>query len=107
MIYTGIKANQILKQNLENKECHVCSGYFLEGDVWIAFDNSTKDCWVEEFATKEMAICWVEDFFQITEVKNFDVFRISDDLLFIPNEGHLQYLSKDDIYSSKFHPLTA
>lgn len=105
MIYTGEKANQILKQNLENKENHICSGYFLEGDIWIAFDNHTEDCWVEEFDTKEMAVCWVEDFFEMSEIETFSFIKISDDLLFIPNEGHLQYFSKDGIYKSIFHPI--
>lgn len=106
MIYTGEKASQILKKNLENRESHICSGYFLEGDIWIVFDNYTKNCWVEEFITEEMAICWIEDLFEISEKENFNVQKIANNLLFIPNKGHLQYFSKDNIYSSKFHPLS-
>lgn len=107
MIYTGEKASQILRQNLENRESHICSGYFLEGNVWIAFDNSTEDCWVEEFKTEEMAICWIEDFFEMSQIEDFNLHKIGNDLLYIANEGHLQYFSKDNIYSSKFHPLFA
>lgn len=107
MIYTGEKASQILRQNLENRESHICSGYFFEGNAWIAFDNYTEDCWVEEFKTEEMAICWIEDFFEMSEIEDFNVLKIGNDLLYIPNEGHLQYFSNDNIYSSKFHPLSA
>lgn len=107
MIFTGEKARQILKENIENRANYICSGYFLEGDIWIAFDNYTEDCWVEEFTTEELAICWIEDFFEISEKENFNVRKIGNDLLYIPNEGHLQYFSKDNIYSSKFYPLSA
>lgn len=31
-------------------------GYFQdEGGKWVAWDNSTCDCWVEEFDTEEQA----------------------------------------------------
>ncbi len=107
MIYAGEAARLILKQNLENKKNHICRGYFLEENIWIAFDNHSEDCWVEEFETEEMAICWIEDFFEMSEIDAFKVLKISNDFLFIPNEGHLQYFSKDNIYSSKFYPLSA
>lgn len=32
--------------------------YFTEGSKFIAVDNTTCDCWVEEFDTPEEAIKW-------------------------------------------------
>ncbi|MBD3749581.1 MAG: hypothetical protein IE931_08800 [Sphingobacteriales bacterium] len=107
MTFTGEKAIQILKQNLENTNNHICNGFFFEKNVWIAFDNYSKDCWVEEFHTKEMAICWIERFFEISEKKDFFCLKISDDLIFIPGEGYLNYfLNDDDICSAKFYPIS-
>lgn len=107
MIYTGEKASQILKLNLENREGPISKGYFFEGNVWIAYDNYTEDCWVEEFKTEEMAICWLEDFFEISEIEDFNVIKIGNDLLYIPNKGHLQFFSNGNIYSSKFYSFSA
>lgn len=33
--------------------------FCLDKDVWVAADNSTNDCWVEEFKTKQEAIDWL------------------------------------------------
>lgn len=33
-------------------------GFFQDGGKYVAFDNSSKDCWVEEFYTKESAVGW-------------------------------------------------
>lgn len=33
-------------------ELGLCCGYYRQGDKWIAFDNSTGDCWVEEIDTE-------------------------------------------------------
>ena len=29
------------------------TGYHLENDTWVVWDNTTGDCWVEEFNTEE------------------------------------------------------
>lgn len=107
MIYIGKTANNILQKNLKNRKNNKCCGCFLNKNIWIAFDNSTENCWVEEFKTEEMAICWLENFFEISEIEEFEVLRINDRLLFIPNNGYLQVNSQNDIIISKFHPLSA
>lgn len=33
--------------------------YFKEGNVFIGVDNSTGDCWVEEFDSLEKCINWL------------------------------------------------
>ena len=35
--------------------------YCEDNGVWVACDNSTDDCWVEEFKTEAGAIGWLED----------------------------------------------
>lgn len=35
---------------------HKSSGYYKEGKVWIAFDNTTEDCWIEEFESRKDAV---------------------------------------------------
>lgn len=34
-------------------------GLYYEKDRWIAYDNSTGDCWVEEFTDIREAYLWV------------------------------------------------
>ena len=31
------------------------AGFWREGDKWIAYDNTSGDCWVEEFKTRREA----------------------------------------------------
>lgn len=32
------------------------SGYYKDGDKWIAFDNTDLCCWVEEFESRKDAV---------------------------------------------------
>ena len=70
MLYTGEQAHQIVGEILESittdkngnssYPAHEGDqGYYKEGDKWVAFDNSTCDCWVEEFNTRKEAIDWI------------------------------------------------
>lgn len=34
---------------------------------WVAFDNSTGDCWVEEFATLRECLDWVKGKAEVTQ----------------------------------------
>jgi len=35
-------------------------GYYKNADgIWTAWDNSTGDCWVEDFKTKKEAVEWL------------------------------------------------
>ncbi len=59
-IYTGEEARIVCDLILRNEDYstpiegyEVCSvGFWREGDKWIAYDNTTGDCWVEEFKTR-------------------------------------------------------
>ena len=68
-IYTEEVAKAILFYLLANHQGgkypapHVCGIYFEE-NIWIAFDNSSGDCWVEEFEEMSEAYEWIaEDIF--------------------------------------------
>lgn len=47
--------NEIL--NSDNyQECHLgAQGYWKEHDKYVAFDNTTGDCWMEEFTIEREA----------------------------------------------------
>ena len=80
-ILKGKRADKTLREILDRQEGDIyphlvgACGYFKEFNpctqktVWIAFDNTTADCWVEEFATQEQALAWIND--SIDEIKNF------------------------------------
>lgn len=36
--------------------------------VYVAFDNRTNDCWVEDFDTPELAVSWLNDEFEVDEI---------------------------------------
>ncbi len=38
----------------------ICT-YYKSKDKYIAMDNRTNDCWVEEFKTKKQAKAWLND----------------------------------------------
>lgn len=76
IIYTGMQAklicNRILdegyneetgKYDLPVLEYHNtldATGYWKEEGVWVAFDNKTGDCWVEEFRSEAKARRWCD-----------------------------------------------
>jgi hypothetical protein len=106
MIYYGKIASEILKENLNNRHFNKCKGYFLVKKMWIAFDT-TGDCWVEEFKTEVMAICWLEHFYEISEIEEFEVLKIQRDLFFIPKNGFLRIKFQSNTVTSKLHQLSA
>lgn len=105
MIYLGKTANTILQKNLKNRNYNRCRGYFLDRKVWIAFDNTNGNCWVEEFASEGMAICWLEHFYEISEIDEFEVLKLNKDLFFIPKNGFLNIQFQKDLVTSKFYPF--
>lgn len=64
IILTGTEAKEKLKALLETEEYGAygigkkdqVAGYYQEGEVYAAFDNTTNNCWTEEFSTEENAI---------------------------------------------------
>ena len=71
MMYINNKTEQVLEEILDNMDddghypVHKGdSGYFQTkgkvGDIFVAFNNITCDCWVEEFETEQEAIDCIE-----------------------------------------------
>ena len=104
---TRMGGSETLKENLENRNFNKCKGYFLDGKICVAFDNTNCNCWVEEFETEEMAICWLENFYEISEIKEFEVLKIQKDLFFVPAKGFLKIQFQINSIISKFHRLFA
>ena len=67
MIYEGKEALELVGQILESLNekgrypLHSGDmGYYKNADgIWTAWDNSTGDCWVEDFKTQKEAIEWL------------------------------------------------
>lgn len=67
MIYEGKEAQELVGQILEslNKKGRYPlhsgdMGYYKNANgIWTAWDNSTADCWVEDFKTRKEAIEWL------------------------------------------------
>ena len=38
------------------------SGYYQDGDHWVAFDNTDNECWVEEFDSENESIEWINKY---------------------------------------------
>ena len=71
MKYKGTEADNICKEILAsyNEKAEVLypahlgdTGYFKDekNGHWVAFDNETGDCWVEEFDTSRKASMWCD-----------------------------------------------
>ncbi|MFC4231805.1 hypothetical protein ACFOW1_07880 [Parasediminibacterium paludis] len=106
MIYYGKIANEILNENLGNRKFNTCKGYFLDKKVWIAFDNTTGNCWVEEFKTEELAICWLENFYEMSEIEDFIILKIQKDLFFLPDNGFLKIQFLSNKITSKLYQVS-
>lgn len=106
MIFCGRMANEVLNENLDNQNFNKCKGYFFEKKMWIAFDNTSGNCWVEEFINEELAICWLENFYEISEIERFEVLKIQKDLFFLPENGFLKIQFKSDTIISKLHQFS-
>ena len=105
MIYYGKIANEILNKNLDNRNFNKSKGYFFDKKMWVAYDNTTGNCWVEEFKTEGLAICWLENFYESSEIERFEVFKIQRDLFFVPDNGFLKIKFHSNTINSKLHRL--
>lgn len=67
MLYTDVQAQELVGQILDslNEDGRYPlnegdMGYYKNADgIWTAWDNSTGDCWVEDFKTRKEAIEWL------------------------------------------------
>ena len=86
-ILTGEEAQKVLGEILESERrsrsltfpAHTgAQGYFRDGAKYVAFDNSTNDCWVEEFRTKIGAEKWCRGLMDTDQVHEFETSLIRD-----------------------------
>ena len=86
-LLTGEEAQKVLGEILESERrsrsltypAHTgAQGYFRDGAKYVAFDNSTNDCWVEEFRTKTGAEKWCRGLMDTDMVHEFETSLIRD-----------------------------
>ena len=105
MIYYGQKANEILNGNLKENASIFSKGYFKESDKWIAFDNYSGNCFVEEFSREEIAIAWLVNYFDMSEIGEFEISKIFKGLYYIKGKGVLKVKFERDKFTSKLFRL--
>ena len=80
-LLTGEEAQKVLGEILESERrsrsltfpAHTgAQGYFRDGGKIVAFDNSTNDCWVEEFRTKRGAEKWCRGQMDTDQVHEYE-----------------------------------
>lgn len=106
MIFKGNTAKKLLQQSLINSRSNLSKGFFFEENIWVAFDNSSRNCWVEEFDSEQKAICWLENFFDISDNEDFDALKLNNELIFIPKNGYLSLKIEKDEIIPKFYPFS-
>lgn len=71
-LLTGVESETTLKLLLNDRSQwdnpeYQTMGYHLETNscgrkqYWIAWDNTTSNCWVEEFKEESQAMAWLKD----------------------------------------------
>ena len=80
-ILTGKEAQRVLGEILESERrsrsltypAHTgARGFFYEKPKFVAFDNSSNDCWVEEFKTEIGAMKWCRGLLSTDEVNELE-----------------------------------
>ena len=99
MIYVGKKAEELFRANIENRVDRI-SGYFKDADYWIAYDNNSREMFVEEFKDEKYAIAWVNGIDVIFD-EQIKVRQIFSRFYYIPKYFFLKITIKDEIMTSK------
>ena len=102
-IYQGEEARQIYGEILESERksrelvfpAHTGAlGIFVEDGKYVAFDNSSNDCWVEEFKSEQVALLWVRGELSAEDAHKLDNIKLM-------NAGDRQafgFVYNDEIY---------
>ena len=61
-------ANQMAAGEITRRGVFLCK----EGERWVAIDNRTGDCWVEDFHSKGIAAMWLFDYLLTDEAHAID-----------------------------------
>nr|WP_299203251.1 hypothetical protein [uncultured Brumimicrobium sp.] len=93
MIYNNNIGKEVYDKNLANISLEQ-KGYFKENDLWIAFDNSTGDLFLEEFKVEVEAVFWLSRFFEYSEYSDFKYFKIFRNFYYVKNTGFIRLVKK-------------
>ncbi len=94
MIYVREKAYNAFKRNLKDRSVAVI-GYFKENDVWVVFDNSSWEMFVEEFEEEQDAIAWVNGFDNIFD-KNIRAKRLFNNIIYVSGMNFIKIKIRDE-----------
>ena len=84
-IYRGEEAQRIYGEILESERtsrelvfpAHTGAlGIFVEDGKYVAFDNSTNDCWVEDFKNEKVALSWLRGELSAEDAHKLDNIRL-------------------------------
>lgn len=95
MIYNDLIAKEIYNKNLSERGLKQ-KGFFKEKNIWIAFDNSTNDLFVEEFSNKIEAILWLYKYFEYSEKSYFKYFKVFKNVFYLKKTGFAYIYEKDN-----------
>ena len=102
-VFRGDEAQRIYGEILESERksrelvfpAHTgAQGVFVEDGKYVAFDNSSNDCWVEEFKTEQVALSWVRGELSAEDAHKLDNIKLM-------NAGGRQaygFVYNDEIY---------
>lgn len=102
MIYFGSKAKSILINNLDDYGYSNSTGIYKDNDIWIAFDNRTEHCNVEEFDSLIKAVAWIILYDEIDDFEEFSAYKFCNEFYLIPSVGVLRVKRLHDFISTSF-----
>ena len=70
-----------------------CCGHFQEGDHWIAFDNSTGQCWEEEFSSEKECLSYLKQDlgYYYLDYLYREIWLLPEDVEFVPEMGRADF----------------
>ena len=101
MICTGQTARELFESNIEDRYTRV-SGYFRNGNYWIAYDNNSREMFVEDFKEEKDAVAWLNGFDVILDEK-IKVRQIFPKFYYISKNIFLKATIKDEVMTSKVY----
>ena len=100
-MYFGEKAKKQFELNIENRIDRI-SGYFKDENYWIAYDNTSREMFVEEFKEEKNAIAWLSGFDVIFN-ERIKIKQIFSGFYYISKNIFLRIKIKNEIITSKVY----
>ncbi len=99
MIYYGKKANSILDSILYENISIKAKGYYKESQSWIAFDNTRRECFIEEFLKEAEAVAWVNGYAEVSEIKEIRLTKLFNGVFYFEGIGFVKTIIRNEIMS--------